>query len=252
MKKIFIFFFVLLCMSFGSRVSAQQVPLLIWGVNVLATQATSSTVTWNTNYSASGYVDYGTTTSYGLKTLPINNHTQFLVQLPDLLPLTTYNFRITVVDDAAVSTSSANYTLKTKEAPAGYTAASPTIILLPPTLPPVPPPIPALAQPYSTSSTTSAPATINTSPINPSNVFVPSAYYYITKNLYFGLKDSEVQILQNFLISKGYLAPGNNTGFFGYKTRDAVRAFQCKNNIVCSGIAYGLVGPKTRSAINAQ
>ncbi len=76
----------------------------------------------------------------------------------------------------------------------------------------------------------------------------------LVRNLYRGLKGQDVTNLQNFLISKGHLDTGNNTGFFGPLTEAAVKKFQAAQGIVSSGTplttGYGSVGPKTRARIN--
>lgn len=75
----------------------------------------------------------------------------------------------------------------------------------------------------------------------------------LTRNLSYGSRGSDVVQLQQFLISQNLLGTGNDTGYFGKLTQTAVRNFQCKNNIVCSGTSattgYGAVGPRTRAAI---
>ncbi|MFZ2693746.1 MAG: peptidoglycan-binding domain-containing protein, partial [Minisyncoccia bacterium] len=77
----------------------------------------------------------------------------------------------------------------------------------------------------------------------------------LTRTIYISLKGTDVIALQDFLISKGYLPLGNNTGFFGPLTRSAVQKYQCDKGIVCSGdeatTGYGLVGAKTRALMNA-
>lgn len=75
-----------------------------------------------------------------------------------------------------------------------------------------------------------------------------------TVPLYLGVRNSQVVNLQLFLIQRGILAAGNNTGYFGPLTEAAVRTFQCQQSIVCSGDRYstgwGVVGAKTRGALN--
>jgi|GEM_PF-4680615 len=75
----------------------------------------------------------------------------------------------------------------------------------------------------------------------------------LTRTLSRGAKGNDVTQLQDFLISQGDLAGGNNTGFFGALTEAAVKKFQCRSNVVCSGTpvstGYGTVGAKTRAAI---
>lgn len=82
----------------------------------------------------------------------------------------------------------------------------------------------------------------------------------LTTNLIFGMEHPQVLLLQKILNNAGFLiassgpgSAGNETSKFGALTRTAVRAFQCKQNIVCSGdeytTAFGLVGPRTRNAL---
>ncbi len=68
--------------------------------------------------------------------------------------------------------------------------------------------------------------------------------------------------LQRWLIEEGHLAAGSTSGLsvtgnangtYGPLTEKAVKAFQCKEGVVCSGTpastGYGAVGPSTRAAI---
>jgi len=77
----------------------------------------------------------------------------------------------------------------------------------------------------------------------------------IVRNIALGARTSDVQLLQKFLISTGYLTADNATGYFGYATQAAVQAFQRKNGIVSAGgpnsTGYGAVGPITKIKINA-
>ena len=69
-------------------------------------------------------------------------------------------------------------------------------------------------------------------------------------DLYYGLKaNSDVVRLQNFLISKGYLASGLNTGNYLSLTVTAVKAYQAAKGITP---VAGYFGPKTRAAVNAD
>ncbi|MBU4466728.1 peptidoglycan-binding protein, partial [Patescibacteria group bacterium] len=67
-------------------------------------------------------------------------------------------------------------------------------------------------------------------------------------NLYFGLRGANVVALQNFLIGKGHLAAGLNTGWFGPLTKAAVMAYQTAKSITP---VAGYFGPLTRAAANA-
>jgi len=68
-----------------------------------------------------------------------------------------------------------------------------------------------------------------------------------------GSRGTEVSALQAWLISGGYLAAGNATGYFGPLTEAAVQRFQASHGVVSSGspstTGYGVVGPRTRTAI---
>jgi spore germination protein YaaH len=73
------------------------------------------------------------------------------------------------------------------------------------------------------------------------------------RSLYAGLSGTDVKTLQETLISKGYLAAGKATGYFGSLTEAAVKKFQCEKGIICSGAAvsgYGVAGPKTQAALS--
>lgn len=76
----------------------------------------------------------------------------------------------------------------------------------------------------------------------------------LSRNTYRGISGNDIVTLQNVLIKQGFLAPGNNTGYFGPLTEAAVKEFQKKYNIVNSGTAsstgFGATGPKTRAKIN--
>lgn len=98
---------------------------------------------------------------------------------------------------------------------------------------------------------TSAATSVNVIPGTvPSSVAAGSPAF--TQFLYFGLRSSQVEALQSLLAGNGYLAPTAATGFFGNLTLAALQKFQCDQGIVCTGGAgWGMVGPKTRTALNA-
>lgn len=77
----------------------------------------------------------------------------------------------------------------------------------------------------------------------------------ISGNLDLGDRSEEVRNLQRFLADDSDLYPsGLVTGYFGTLTRDAVRRFQCQENIVCNGTpettGYGRIGPQTADSMN--
>jgi hypothetical protein len=65
--------------------------------------------------------------------------------------------------------------------------------------------------------------------------------------LYYGMRSDKVKALQEFLISKGYLGAGYNTGYFGNLTKTAVMAYQTAKGITP---VAGYFGPLTRAAAN--
>ena len=73
----------------------------------------------------------------------------------------------------------------------------------------------------------------------------------ITATLTLGSTGGHVTNLQNYLINKGYLAAGYNTGYYGFLTAAAVGKLQLALGLVSStsDTAYGIFGPKTRAAI---
>lgn len=70
-----------------------------------------------------------------------------------------------------------------------------------------------------------------------------------------GAKGPDVSELQRFLIQQGYLAAGNDSGFFDAATEMAVQKWQSSHGLVSQGspetTGYGAVGPRTKAAIAA-
>jgi peptidoglycan hydrolase-like protein with peptidoglycan-binding domain len=67
-------------------------------------------------------------------------------------------------------------------------------------------------------------------------------------DLQVGSTGSDVVNLQNWLISKGFLQAGYNTGYFGSLTKAAVMAYQASVGLPSTGY----VGPLTRGRLNAS
>lgn len=67
-------------------------------------------------------------------------------------------------------------------------------------------------------------------------------------NLRFGMEDDEVKVLQEQLKNEGYFNFHTATGYFGEKTREAVKKFQQDHNLSRDGI----VGPQTFSVLNGN
>lgn len=83
----------------------------------------------------------------------------------------------------------------------------------------------------------------------------PNIDYEFTQSMRLGTRSDEVLMLQKVLnanpatriATTGVGSPGNETNFFGPKTKTAVQAFQAANNV---SPASGFVGPLTRAELN--
>ncbi|MBI2030135.1 peptidoglycan-binding protein [Candidatus Kaiserbacteria bacterium] len=87
--------------------------------------------------------------------------------------------------------------------------------------------------------------TVDTTPLNGSS---------FTRTLQLGSEGDDVQRLQQFLAQDPTIYPeARITGYFGSLTRAAIGRWQIDHHIVPdeSADGFGIVGPKTRTAINA-
>ena len=83
-------------------------------------------------------------------------------------------------------------------------------------------------------------------------LILPLSTFAVVRSLSLGLSGSDVTVIQNELIAKGYLNAGSNTGYFGALTDTAVKKFQCDTKIICASDSisgYGIIGPKTLAAL---
>jgi chitodextrinase len=200
--------------------------------NVVATPLSSSQVslTWTPstdNVGVAGYNISNDGTQVGTTAAPPYVDT-------NLATSTTYTYGVSAYDAAGNTSPQAFVTVTTLS----YT---PTAPITPPTTTPVytPTTTPVIATPEPTITTPT--------PSNPGFVFSTALYY--------GLRNTTVITLQNFLIQGQYLGVGYNTGFYGSLTQKAVQTFQCDEGIVCSGspatTGWGSVGPRTRKILNS-
>jgi len=83
--------------------------------NISVTNITenSARISWTTDQSTEGRVEYGTTTSYDSTASDSSEDTAHSVTLANLSPATTYHFRVVAVADNGATTSSADATFKT-------------------------------------------------------------------------------------------------------------------------------------------
>jgi hypothetical protein len=76
----------------------------------------------------------------------------------------------------------------------------------------------------------------------------------LTLTLKRGMKNDQVKALQLWLASKGYLDKEYATGYFGQFTEQAVIKVQLERKLISSTTSpgAGLIGPKTRTALNGS
>ncbi|EKD23898.1 MAG: SpoIID/LytB protein [uncultured bacterium] len=79
-------------------------------------------------------------------------------------------------------------------------------------------------------------------------VSTPSQGYVFERNLKIGMRGTDVQKLQEFLVEQKYLKLTNTTTYFGTQTKAALIAWQKAKNI---SPAIGFFGPLTRAKMNA-
>ena len=72
-----------------------------------------------------------------------------------------------------------------------------------------------------------------------------------SRSLKKGMSGNDVRHLQSFLMRTDDFPEGETTAYFGVKTENAVRSFQCRELGICSvgQGGYGVVGPRTRETI---
>lgn len=82
----------------------------------------------------------------------------------------------------------------------------------------------------------------------PTGGYSPTNCPSLFRNLTVGLQGDDVTSLQDYLMTLGDLASGNNTGYFGSLTQQAVMQWQTAHGIS----AVGAVGPQTRAAMGCN
>lgn len=197
-----------------------------------------ATITWTTNENASSQISYGLTESYGTNTAEENTSTRVTSHSMTLSNLdcgTTYNYKITSKDAFNQSSSESNRSFTTENCLVfGY-----------------------VSRPSSSFKNTSVEDTKKVENLNIDNKFK------FTRNLSLGMRNDDVKKLQEFLNQHGILVSetgpgsiGNETNYFGVKTKNAVIKFQEKyfDNILKPlnlSKATGFVGTSTRNQLNS-
>lgn len=97
--------------------------------------------------------------------------------------------------------------------------------------------------------------------IPPASPVTPQTLFTFSTGLSIGSTHTEVKILQHFLNIQGFPVSvsglgslWNETDYFGIKTSEALKKYQCRYNVICSGspatTGWGILGPKTIARIN--
>jgi len=99
---------------------------------------------------------------------------------------------------------------------------------------------------------TSTPTTATSTPTSPGAPSSVVSAPILSRTLSLGDEGSDVQALQQYLKSVGYLSVDQTTAYFGALTSAAVQKYQCDRGIVCRGTpdttGWGSVGPLTLAA----
>ena len=94
-------------------------PPTISGVATSGITSSSATIAWTTDEAATGSVDYGTTTSYGITAALSNSATSQSVTLTGLTAGTIYHYRITAVDTSGNRAITGDYSFTTASSGGG-------------------------------------------------------------------------------------------------------------------------------------
>ena len=97
-------------------------PPVIGNIGTTAT-ATTATITWTTDESATGQVDYGVTADYGQQESQTSSATGHQFVLTGLQPGTTYHYQVASTDSSNNTSDSADFTFTTQSVSSGVTSA---------------------------------------------------------------------------------------------------------------------------------
>lgn len=98
--------------EFGGGPQDSTAPI-ISGVDETSVELRNATIVWTTDEPASGVVEYGTTTGYGLSANANEFGTSHNVALSGLAPSTTYHYRVRATDGAGNIRTSLDFTFRT-------------------------------------------------------------------------------------------------------------------------------------------
>lgn len=101
----------------GHEFTTADPPPIISGLQVVDIDISTATIQWNTNEAATSEVDYGLTSAYGENLIDETLATAHSQVINDLIPSTTYHFRVAATDDLGNTTYSIDDTFQTAEGP---------------------------------------------------------------------------------------------------------------------------------------
>jgi len=219
--------------SIGSDTTA---PILS-SISAGSLSATGAIITWTTDENSTSQVVYGTTASYGSETtFDPTLATSHSVALSGLSAGTMYHYAV-VSKDALSNTATSSdqtFTTSTQNSSGGSSSGSRSYssggsVILP------------VIQPQIPGCPLGLNCIANTTPV--------ISYSTFTRNLTLHTVGPDVKTLQQFLILKNFLGIGNDTGYFGPLTYQALVQYQKAMGIVPPS---GYFGPLTRSVVAAS
>jgi len=200
--------------------SGSTTQIKVTNIKVVTTE-NSATITWNTDRSSLSWIKYGKATSYGKEDKTVEYFTSHQLVLTNLTQKTAYHYQIKTFDRNNIEGSSTDAIFTTLESGVDTNTDI---------------------------KTTTPPATSYTG--------IPAGFTF-QKNLPVGAISQDVVYLKMILVGEGCGAGITNTTYYGPKTKANVQCFQNKYKAQISKFsgyiisATGLVGPGTRSQLNA-
>jgi hypothetical protein len=124
----FIAFFVLSLFDFNRAQAAtgDKIPPLIYNSKIEGITATSAVITWLTDEESDSMVNYGLNRNYGIARDPFYDKKGHQIVIDELMPATTYYFRMISTDQDGNQTISSDYTFTTTGNPKKEEATSDT------------------------------------------------------------------------------------------------------------------------------
>lgn len=200
---------------------------------------TSATISWSTDEDSDSMVYYGTTTSYGPQVVVNLTATKLhSVALSGLSGTTLYHYKVVSRNASDQTSTSLDQTFATTVEQTTVTTA--VVVTTAPSS-------------GSWGGSGAVPVQFAHTPVAISALSLPPSLPPVlnspvyTRNLSLKSQGPDVKSLQDFLISKGFLSSGNNTGYFGNLTQSAVAKYQKSAGL----LDQGYFGPLTRQSLSS-